>query len=203
MYRNYIKRIFDFVCSLMALVLLSPIMVLVFFCLICFQGGNPFFFQPRPGLNEKVFRIIKFRSMSNKKDENGKLLHDDLRLTNIGKFIRRTSLDELPQLINVVKGEMSFVGPRPLRVRYLPFYTNEEKVRHLVRPGITGLAQVSGRNAITWDERLQKDIEYVQNLNFLLDFKILVYTVFKIFKTSETNFAKESDSLDEHRKFMI
>jgi lipopolysaccharide/colanic/teichoic acid biosynthesis glycosyltransferase len=165
--------------------------------------GNPFFFQPRPGRNEKVFRIIKFRSMSNKRDGNGVLLHDDLRLTKIGKFMRRTSLDELPQLVNVFKGEMSFVGPRPLRVRYLPFYKNEEKVRHLVRPGITGLAQISGRNAITWDERLQKDIEYVHNMNFLLDIKILFKTVFKLFKTSETYFTTESDNLDEHREELI
>lgn len=202
MYKKVIKRIFDLLFAILALVILSPILVLVSILLVCFQGGNPFFLQPRPGMNEKVFKIIKFRSMSNSKDRSGELLRDELRLTKVGLFIRTTSLDELPQLLNVLKGEMSFVGPRPLRVRYLPYYTEHEKIRHTVRPGITGLAQVSGRNAITWDAKLEKDVEYVQNLGFLLDLRILFHTIFKVFKTSETKLADESDSLDEHRKFM-
>lgn len=201
MYKNFIKQIFDYLFSGLALILVLPLLVLVTILLLCFQEGNPFFLQPRPGLKEKVFKIIKFRSMSNKRDQNGNLLADELRLTAIGRFIRRSSIDELPQLINVFKGDMSFVGPRPLRVRYLPYYSSEEQIRHQVKPGITGLAQISGRNAITWDSRLKMDAEYVKNLSFQLDLKILFFTAFKLFHTSETYFSDESDNLDEHREF--
>ena len=203
MYKNFIKQIFDYLFSVFALILMLPLLVLVTILLLCFQGGNPFFLQLRPGLNEKVFKIIKFRSMSNKRDQNGNLLSDELRLTAIGRFIRRSSIDELPQLINVVKGDMSFVGPRPLRVRYLPYYSSEEQIRHQVKPGITGLAQISGRNAITWDSRLKMDAEYVKNLSFQLDLKILFFTSFKLFHTSETYFSDEFDNLDEHREFKV
>jgi lipopolysaccharide/colanic/teichoic acid biosynthesis glycosyltransferase len=178
-------------------------MIITYLLLIILEKENPFFLQERPGLNEKIFKIIKFRSMSSEKDENGKLLKDDLRLTKLGKFLRITSIDELPQLINILKGEMSFVGPRPLRVRYLPFYTNEERVRHTVKPGITGLSQISGRNSISWDNRFRKDIEYVKGISFLSDFKILVMTFFKLFRTTETYISSESDNLDEHRAFTI
>ncbi|MEO0902270.1 MAG: sugar transferase, partial [Bacteroidota bacterium] len=165
------------------------------------NGGSPFFTQSRPGLNEKVFRLIKLKSMNDKKDAEGNLLPDEVRLTKTGNFLRKTSLDEIPQLLNVIKGDMSLVGPRPLRVHYLPYYTEREAIRHTVRPGITGLAQVSGRNSVDWDEKLELDAQYVDQLSFAFDFKILLKTFVKIFKSSEvilddTNMV----TFDEHRK---
>ena len=146
---------------------------------------SPLFFQERPGKGEKVFRIMKFKTMTDARDIDGNFLPDKERVTKLGNFMRRFSLDEIPQLINVIKGDMSLIGPRPLRVHYLPYYTEKEKLRHTVRPGITGLAQVSGRNAISWDEKLEKDVEYVENLSFLLDIKILLKTAQKVLKGSD------------------
>lgn len=177
MYKFFFKRIFDFIAALFGLLLLSPIFLIVMIALTIANNGQPFFFQRRPGKNEKIFKIIKFKSMSDKKDKNGNLLPDAQRLTKIGSFVRKTSLDEIPQLINVLKGDMSLIGPRPLLVHYLPYYTEREKLRHTVRPGITGYAQVNGRNTVNWDERLEMDAQYVENLSFLNDVKILIQTI--------------------------
>ena len=177
MYKKYIKRILDFKLAFIGLICLSPIFIVVTIGLYFANQGKPFFFQARPGLNEKIFYIIKFKSMNDKKDKNGELLSDAERLTPIGAFVRKTSLDEIPQLINVLKGDMSIIGPRPLLVQYLPYYTQREKLRHTVRPGITGWAQVNGRNTINWDERLELDAQYVDGLTFGMDFKIFINTV--------------------------
>lgn len=199
MYRTITKPLFDVVVSLTALVLLSPIYILIFLILRFDKIDRPLFYQLRPGKQGKIFRIIKFRTMTDKTDERGKLLPDDMRLTRVGSVLRRTSLDELPQLFNVLNGDMSLVGPRPLRVRYLPYYSVRENLRHTAVPGITGLAQVSGRNALSWDKRLELDAWYAQNAGFTLDCKIIFTTVIKIFKTSETQFSEGPDSLDKYR----
>ena len=164
MYKNYYKRILDFILSLLILMIISPIIILAMILLFVATSENPFFVQSRPGLNEKIFRIVKFKTMNGKKDKKGELLPDSMRLTKIGTLIRKTSLDELPQLLNVLKGDMSLIGPRPLLLRYLPYYTDEERLRHTVRPGISGWAQVNGRNMLGWDERLSHDIYYVKNI---------------------------------------
>lgn len=177
MYKNFFKRFFDFIVAFLGLLVLSPIFVVVTIGLFFANNGKPFFFQARPGKDERIFKIIKFKSMNDRKDQNGNLLPDAERLTSVGAFVRKTSLDEIPQLINILKGDMSLIGPRPLLVAYLPFYTNREKLRHTVRPGITGLAQVNGRNTIDWDERLELDATYVQNLSFKNDMKIFIQTI--------------------------
>lgn len=180
-YTVVIKRIMDFCLSLIALIVLSPIL-LITAVMVRIKLGSPVIFkQERPGKNEKKFRLYKFRSMSNARDENGRLLPDTVRLTKFGKILRSTSLDELPELVNILKGDMSIVGPRPLAVSYLPYYTNREKHRHDVRPGLTGLAQVNGRNSISWDDKFKYDIEYIKNLNFINDVKIILLTVKKVF----------------------
>src|SRR5690606_32506443 len=171
------KRFLDILVALVGLLILSPIFILVTIGLFFANKGKPFFFQERPGLNEKIFKIIKFKSMNDKRDTEGRLMPDAARLTTVGAFVRKTSLDEIPQLINVLKGDMSLIGPRPLFVRYLPYYTEREKLRHTVRPGITGWAQVNGRNTVNWDERLEMDAQYVENLTFQLDMKILWITI--------------------------
>lgn len=199
MYKSVIKPFSDFLLSLTLLIVFFPIMVVVYILLLITGCKNPLFKQSRPGKGHEIFEIIKFKTMTDAVDEEGKLLPDNQRKTKLGHFLRKTSIDELPQLINVLKGEMSFVGPRPLRVRYLPYYTKREDLRHTVKPGITGLAQVSGRNAITWDNRLELDAVYVEKQSFLYDFKILLKTALKVFEFSETEFSGESDSLDEHR----
>ena len=182
MYKKYIKRILDFICSLVAIIILSPIF-LILWILVKIKLGTPVLFkQERPGLNEKVFTLYKFRTMTDEKDENGKLLSDDVRLTKFGNFLRNTSLDELPELVNILKGDMSIVGPRPLLVKYLPLYNEEQKHRHDVRPGLTGLAQVNGRNSITWEEKFEQDITYIQNISFVEDVKIIFKTFFKVIK---------------------
>lgn len=181
MYKNFFKRFIDFVVALLLLTLLSPILIVVTICLFFANNGKPFFFQLRPGLNERVFKIIKFKSMNDKKDANGNLLPDADRLTPIGAFVRKTSLDEIPQLINVLKGDMSLIGPRPLRTYYLPLYSAEQKRRHDVRPGITGWAQINGRNDISWTKKFEYDVWYVDNMSFGLDLKILFLTVKKVF----------------------
>lgn len=182
MYAKYIKRILDLILSLMALILLMPLMLIIGI-LVAINLGTPIIFkQKRPGKDEKIFTLYKFRTMTDEKDEKGKLLPDSQRLTKFGKFLRSTSLDELPELINILKGDMSIVGPRPLLVEYLKLYNEEQKHRHDVRPGLTGLAQTSGRNAITWEEKFEKDIEYVHNISFIGDVKIIIKTAIKVFK---------------------
>lgn len=176
-YAKFVKRILDFLLSLCAIIVLSPVL-LVLCILVRTKLGSPIFFkQERPGRNEKIFTLCKFRTMTDERDENGNLLPDNVRLTKFGKFLRSTSLDELPELFNILKGDMSIIGPRPLLVSYLPYYSEREKLRHSVRPGLTGLAQVSGRNFIDWDKRMEKDVEYVENLSFVMDMKVLWMTV--------------------------
>lgn len=177
MYAKFWKRIIDFVLSLGALIFLSPVILVLAVVGAIKMKGNPFFTQVRPGKDEKLFKLIKFRSMTCEKDKNGNLLPDEKRLTKYGKFIRSTSLDELPELINIIKGDMSIVGPRPLLVKYLPLYNEEQKHRHDVRPGLTGLAQVNGRNAVSWEEKFRLDVEYVENVTLSGDIKIIIDTV--------------------------
>ena len=177
MYRNCIKRILDICISAVAMIILSPVYLLVAVLVRTKLGSPVIFHQERPGRNEKIFTLCKFRTMTDERDEQGNLLPDNIRLTKFGKFLRATSLDELPELWNILRGDMSIIGPRPLLVSYLPYYSDKEKLRHSVRPGLTGLAQVSGRNFIDWDARLEKDIEYVENLTFGMDMKVLVLTV--------------------------
>ncbi len=185
MYRKYIKRILDFTLSLIALIILSPVM-LVICILVRIKLGKPVFFkQDRPGKNEKIFTLHKFRTMTDKKDENGELLPDSERLTKFGDFLRSTSLDEIPELVNILKGDMSIVGPRPLLIRYLPYYTEEERHRHDVRPGLTGLAQVNGRNTVNWEERFQYDVKYVKNITFKEDFNIILKTIKEVLKRED------------------
>lgn len=181
-YARYIKRLLDFILSLVALVILSPILLVFIVIGAIKMGGNPFFTQERPGKDGKVFKLIKFRTMTNKKDADGNLLPDDQRLTSYGKFLRSTSVDELLELINILKGDMSIIGPRPLLVKYLPLYSDFQKHRHDVRPGLTGYAQVNGRNSISWEERFKLDVDYVQNITFMGDVKIIFDTVYKVFK---------------------
>ena len=207
MYAKFFKRMLDFILSLVALIALSPILLLLAIVGAIAMKGNPFFAQLRPGRrgkdgNEKIFKLIKFRTMTNEKDENGNLLPDDDRLTRYGKILRSTSLDELPELINIFVGTMSIVGPRPLLVKYLPYYTEEEKHRHDVRPGLTGLAQVNGRNAISWDKKLAYDVEYVSHISLWNDIKIIFQTVLKVFKRADIQIGKqfEAGSFIEQRE---
>ncbi|SEH57703.1 Sugar transferase involved in LPS biosynthesis (colanic, teichoic acid) [Paenimyroides aquimaris] len=201
MYKNYIKRIIDFFAAFFGLLLLSPVFIIVMIGLFFANQGKPFFFQERPGLNEKIFKIIKFKSMNDKKDKEGNLLPDAERLTPMGAFVRKTSLDEIPQLINVLKGDMSLIGPRPLLVRYLPYYTEREKLRHTVKPGITGLAQVNGRNFLMWDDRLELDAKYVENISFSNDLKILLLTIKGVIKRDNIEIipSKLGTTLDKYR----
>lgn len=185
MYAKYIKRILDFVLSLMALIVLSPLLVILIILGVVFMRGNPFFTQARPGKNEKIFKLIKFRTMDNRKDKDGKLLPDDVRLNKYGRILRSTSLDELPELINILIGDMSIVGPRPLLVSYLSWYNESEKHRHDVRPGLTGLAQVNGRNTVEWEKRFALDVEYVNNISFIIDWKIIFLTIKKVLVRSD------------------
>lgn len=183
MYRNYLKRVFDVAFSTVAICLLLPLFLLLAVLLSFANRGRPFFFQHRPGKGGRIFLLIKFKTMNDRRDQDGHLLPDEKRLTAIGKFIRKTSLDEIPQLINVVKGDMSLIGPRPLLVEYLPLYTAFQNRRHEVRPGITGWAQVNGRNALSWDEKFALDVWYVDHLSWQLDAKILLLTIKKVLKT--------------------
>ncbi|HEB7566926.1 undecaprenyl phosphate N,N'-diacetylbacillosamine 1-phosphate transferase [Campylobacter coli] len=183
MYEKWIKRIFDFILALVLLVLFSPV-ILITALLLKITQGSVIFTQNRPGLDEKIFKIYKFKTMSDERDEKGELLSDELRLKAFGKIVRSLSLDELLQLFNILKGDMSFVGPRPLLVEYLPLYNKEQKLRHKVRPGITGWAQVNGRNAISWQKKFELDVYYVKNISFLLDLKIMFLTALKVLKRS-------------------
>ncbi len=180
-YEKYIKRLLDFTLSLMALIVLSPVLLVLVIVGAVKMKGNPFFTQDRPGKDEKIFKLIKFRSMTCETDAQGNLLPDEVRLTRYGKFLRASSLDELPELINILKGDMSIVGPRPLLVRYLPLYNAEQKHRHDVRPGLTGWAQVNGRNTLSWEDKFRYDVDYVNQISFALDVKVIFMTVKKVF----------------------
>ena len=195
MYRLFIKRLLDIVLSLLAIIILSPIYIILFILVKIKLGSPVLFTQERPGLNEKIFKMYKFRTMTNETDENGHLLPDEVRLTSFGKFLRSTSLDELPELFNILKGDMSIVGPRPLLVKYLPRYNEEQRHRHDVKPGLTGLAQVNGRNAISWEDKFKYDVKYTKNVSFVNDVKIVLETALKVIKrdgiSSETSVTME------------
>lgn len=181
-YRSYMKRLMDFILSLIAIIVLSPVLLIVTILVRVKLGSPVLFKQKRPGLNEKLFMMYKFRTMTDEKSEDGVLLLDSVRLTNFGRVLRSTSLDELPGLFNILKGDMSIIGPRPLLERYLPYYTETERLRHTVRPGLSGLAQINGRNNLKWDSRLATDVEYVSEITFLLDLKIIFKTLLKAIK---------------------
>lgn len=188
MYRHFFKRFFDFSLALLGLIIISPLFLLLWIWLyIANKGAGAFFVQERPGKDEKIFKVIKFKTMNDRRDENGNLLPDSERLTTIGRWIRSLSLDEIPQLINVLKGDMSLVGPRPLLVQYLPLYDEVQRRRHEVRPGMTGWAQVNGRNAISWEQKFDYDVWYVDHVSLSLDIKILLKTVEKVFKREGIN----------------
>lgn len=188
MYKFFLKRLFDFIFSLIALIILSPFLIVITIWLhFANKGAGAFFFQERPGKDERIFKVIKFKSMTDERDSEGRLLPDSQRLTKVGRFVRSTSIDELPQLINVLKGDMSFIGPRPLLVEYLPYYTEREKIRHTVRPGISGWAQVHGRNTIKWDERLEYDAFYAENISFSMDSKILWMTIVNVLQRKDVS----------------
>jgi len=192
LYQKFVKRFLDIVFSLIFIVLLSPLMVTIA-VLVKINLGNPIIFkQERPGLNEKTFVLYKFRTMKDEKNENGELLPDSIRLTNFGRILRSTSLDELPELFNILKGDMSFVGPRPLSITYLPYYNEYERQRHCVRPGLTGLAQINGRNSISWEEKFEYDIQYIKNISFLTDLRILLKTILIVLKRSNIGQAEEA-----------
>lgn len=187
MYRFFFKRVFDFSFAMIGMILLSPLFIIVTIGLYFANEGKPFFFQLRPGKNEKIFKIIKFKTMNDKKGIDGNLLSDDERLTKIGKFVRKTSLDEIPQIFNVIKGNMSLIGPRPLLSQYLPLYDEIQRKRHDVKPGITGWAQVNGRNAISWPQKFEYDVWYVENFDFFIDIKIMLLTIKKVLKSEGIN----------------
>lgn len=201
MYKHFFKRFIDFWISLIVLICISPILLVVTIWLhLANKGSGAFFIQERPGKNEKIFRIVKFKTMTDERDAEGKLLPDEQRLTTVGKYVRSTSIDELPQLFNVLKGDMALIGPRPLLVKYLPYYRNGERLRHTVRPGITGWAQVCGRTTVTWDDKLAHDIEYVKNLSFVMDVKIIWLTICNVLKRANTDLQDESLDLDVIRE---
>ena len=199
MYKHFFKRFLDFWISLVVLILISPILLIVTIWLhFANKGAGAFFLQERPGKGEKIFKIVKYKTMTDERDENGKLLPDEQRLTKVGKFVRSTSIDELPQLFNVLKGDMALIGPRPLLPRYLDWYTEEERHRHDVRPGITGYAQCHGRNDVTWDEKLAMDVWYVNHLSFLTDIKIIIKTIKSVLKRESVEVAGV-EALDVYR----
>lgn len=187
MYKNYLKRLFDFFLSTIGFIIISPIFLNVVILLTIANKGKPFFFQLRPGKNEKIFKVIKFKTMTDKKGSDGELFPDSERLTAIGSFVRKTSLDEIPQLLNVIMGDMSLIGPRPLLIQYLPLYSETQKRRHEVRPGISGWAQVNGRNTISWEQKFEYDVWYVDHLTFIIDIKIIFMTILKVFRSEGIN----------------
>lgn len=199
-YEKYFKRPLDFICGIAAVIVFSWLYLILIILGAIFMRGNPFFTQERPGKDEKVFKLIKFRSMDNRKDKNGNLLVDDIRLNKYGRILRKTSLDELPEAFNIIKGDMSVIGPRPLLIKYLPYYTDEERIRHSVRPGLSGLAQVNGRNAISWEQKFAYDAQYVNRITFLGDVKIIIDTVKKVFVKSEGIALNALEDFDEYRK---
>ncbi len=193
MYKNFLKRLFDFIIVFCALALIWPILLIITIWLhFANKGAGAFFFQERPGKDGKIFKVIKFKTMTDERDEEGNLLPDEMRLTKVGKFVRSTSIDELPQLINVLKGDMSLIGPRPLLVQYLPLYSKEQSRRHEVRPGITGWAQCHGRNAISWTEKFKLDVWYVDNVSFLTDLKVIFITIKKVLLREDISSATSS-----------
>ena len=203
LYEKYCKRALDFILSTTALIVLSPLLLLLSLLGAIHMGGNPFFVQERPGLNEKIFRLVKFRTMDNRRDENGELLPDEVRLNRYGLWLRRWSLDELMELWNIIKGDMSLIGPRPLLIEYLPWYTDKEHRRHDVRPGLTGWAQVNGRNNLDWDHRFETDVYYVDHISFLLDIKIIFLTIKKVLvheDVAETTRAVEPNFAAQRRE---
>ena len=195
MYKIFFKPLLDFVLSLLGLIISSPIFLIVFIALLLANKGKVFFLQKRPGKNEEIFKIIKFRTMNDKKDAHGNLLPDEERLTTIGKLVRKTSLDEIPQLINVLLGNMSLIGPRPLLPEYLPLYNDFQKKRHLIKPGITGWAQINGRNAVEWEKKFMFDVWYVENMSFLLDLQIMFLTLKKVLKLEGVNREGEATNI--------
>lgn len=205
MYAKFFKRVMDFTLSLIALICLSPILLVLTVAGAIVMKGNPFFTQQRPGKDEKIFKLLKFRTMTNQKDKDGNLLPDDKRLTGYGKFLRATSLDELPELINILKGDMSIVGPRPLLVKYLPYYTERERKRHSVRPGLTGYSQVHGRNALNWEERFEQDVKYAEHITFFGDIKIILDTVKAVFvhENIVLNALEDFDAYREKQKTAV
>lgn len=201
MYKNFFKRVIDFSIALVALIVLAlPLAVITIWLYFANKGAGAFFFQLRPGKNEKIFKLYKFKSMTDERDANGKLLPDAQRLTKVGKIVRGLSIDELPQLLNVLKGDMSLIGPRPLVPQYLPYYTDEEKHRHDVRPGITGWAQVNGRTSVDWGTKLALDVEYVKNLSFAMDVKILFLTVYKVIKKDDVGVGRALYDFNDYRE---
>lgn len=199
-YEKYFKRPLDLFCGLAAVIVFSWLYLILIILGAIFMGGNPFFTQERPGKDEKIFKLIKFRSMDNRKDKDGNLLPDEVRLNQYGRFLRSTSLDELPEAFNIIKGDMSVVGPRPLLVKYLPYYTEEERLRHCVRPGLSGLAQVNGRNAISWEDKFAYDVSYANRITFSGDVKIIIDTFKKVFVKSEGIVLNALEDFDEYRK---
>lgn len=195
MYKKHIKRIFDIFFSCVLIILFLPIFILIAILVKIFLGSPIIFAQERPGLNEKIFILFKFRTMTNKTDENGKLLFDNIRLTKFGALLRKTSLDELPELFNILIGDMSFVGPRPLLKQYLPLYSEKQRRRHLVRPGLTGLAQVNGRNSLDWEEKFCYDMCYVDNISFLIDFKIFLKTIYVVISRKNITATKNETNI--------
>lgn len=200
MYKHFFKRFFDFWISLILLICISPILLVVTIWLhFANKGAGAFFFQERPGKGEKIFKVIKYKTMTDERDADGNLLPDEMRITKVGKFIRSTSIDELPQLFNVLKGDMALIGPRPLLVKYLPYYSERERLRHTVRPGISGWAQVNGRNTISWDKKLAYDVEYVKNLTFMMDVRVILKTIQNVLSRKDVVLQAIPD-LDEYRK---
>ena len=199
MYARYFKRLIDFLLSLIALIILSPLLIVLIILGMIFMRGNPFFMQERPGKNERIFKLIKFRTMDNRRDKEGKLLPDDVRLNRYGRFLRASSLDELPELVNILKGDMSIIGPRQLMARYLDYYTDYERKRHNVRPGLSGYAQVHGRNNVNWDERMKMDVHYAEHISLKMDLKILIDTFIIVLKREGIG-VEDMTNFDDFRK---
>ena len=199
MYAKYIKRMLDFLLSFLSIIILSPLLIILTIVGTVKMKGNPFFTQERPGWHEKIFKLIKFRTMSNERDKDGNLLPDEVRLNSYGKFLRSTSLDELPELLNICKGDMSIIGPRPLLVKYLPYYTERERTRHNVRPGLTGYAQAHGRNEISWEKKFELDIWYVEHLTLLTDVRVIIDTI-KVVLSHDGISLNALEDFDEYRK---
>ena len=205
MYARYIKRPLDFVLALIALIVLSSVLLVLIIVGAIVMKGNPFFIQVRPGKDERLFKMIKFRTMTQEKDEHGKLLPDELRLTEYGKFLRGSSLDELLELLNILKGDMSLIGPRPLVVKYLPYYTDEERKRHCVKPGISGLAQVNGRNTLSWEERFEYDLKYIEDITFINDVKIVFLTISAVLTRKNITLCTSENlsDFDQYRRIQL